>query len=262
MKVFVCGSEDEAGEKAWEVIDEIVSKASKSRGVATIGLSGGSVPRLLAQAMVKQNKKQNPKTPSPWANAQFFFADERCVSHSSNDSNFKLNNKEFLSYLPIDVDKNVHQTDAKLSPDEMAESYQAHMEEYFKSISSVNDNGMPIFDLLILGMGPDGHTCSLFPGHELLNETEKYVVSIVDSPKPPPERITLTFPIINAARHVVFLCTGSSKADALANVLEGNVQEDVSKWLPSRLVMPKSGNLVWVVDKPAASHLKNSYPSK
>ncbi|XP_026316007.1 6-phosphogluconolactonase, partial [Hyposmocoma kahamanoa] len=105
------------------------------------------------------------------------------------------------------------------------------------------------FDLLLLGMGPDGHTCSLFPGHPLLNETDTPVAAITDSPKPPPERITITFPVINNARNCIFAISGAGKADMVKRILKD--KED----LPAGRVNPESGSLYWIIDNSAAVHL-------
>ena len=109
---------------------------------------------------------------------------------------------------------------------------------------------LPQFDLILLGMGEDGHTASLFPGHPLLKETERWVAPIFDSPKPPPQRITLTLPVLNNARQVAFITAGASKADILPQVFEPGSA------LPAHLVQPASGKLDWFVDEAAAAQLK------
>lgn len=111
----------------------------------------------------------------------------------------------------------------------------------------------PSLDLVLLGVGEDGHTCSLFPGHALLKETGIWVAPIRDSPKPPPQRITLTFPVLNAARHTGFVCTGAGKAPVVKNILEdGN-----SGQYPAGMVRPEAGDttITWFLDKPAAAQL-------
>eukprot|EP00066_Takifugu_rubripes_P013090 XP_011602356.1 PREDICTED: 6-phosphogluconolactonase isoform X2 [Takifugu rubripes] len=135
--------------------------------------------------------------------------------------------------------------DSSLPVTDCAEDYERKLKEAFPG------DGLPVFDLLLLGMGPDGHTCSLFPDHPLLEETNKIVAPISDSPKPPPLRVTMTFPVVNSARCVAFVSTGGSKAPVLKEVLEGKGDS----LFPAARVLPTNGELFWLVDDPAAASL-------
>ncbi|KAL3220225.1 hypothetical protein MRX96_030047 [Rhipicephalus microplus] len=131
-----------------------------------------------------------------------------------------------------------------LPPSEAAQKYSEKLKEYFKTV--------PKFDLLLLGMGPDGHTCSLFPGHKLLEEKTKWVADITDSPKPPPCRVTLTYPVINSTKLAIFPIAGVEKAATVAKVLHPMEGEPR---LPASLVEPTEGDVVWLLDSGAASQL-------
>uniref|UniRef100_A0A8D0GN95 6-phosphogluconolactonase n=2 Tax=Sphenodon punctatus TaxID=8508 RepID=A0A8D0GN95_SPHPU len=149
-----------------------------------------------------------------------------------------------LPHLSIPEDQIVV-INPSLPVEEAAADYAVKLKEAFQG------EDMPVFDLLILGVGPDGHTCSLFPDHALLQEREKIVAPLSDSPKPPPERITLTLPVLNAARTVVFVATGESKASVIKRILEGHEQNP----LPAARVQPHTGKLYWFLDEPAAKEL-------
>nr|KAF6478901.1 hypothetical protein HJG59_000124 [Molossus molossus] len=149
-----------------------------------------------------------------------------------------------LSKLPI-PDSQVITINPQLPVEEAAEDYAKKLRKAFQGDS------IPVFDLLILGVGPDGHTCSLFPDHPLLQEREKIVAPISDSPKPPPQRVTLTLPVLNAARNVIFVATGEGKAAVLKRILEN--KED--SLLPAALVQPHTGKLCWFLDEAAAGLL-------
>lgn len=176
-----------------------------------------------------------------------YFSDERAVPFDNEDSNYKLVNDEFLSKVPI-PESNIHKIDTSLleSIEELADEYESQL---VRSFASKDAARFPIFDVILLGMGPDGHTASLFPGHALLSETTGWVVSIEDSPKPPPRRITLTLPVINHAARVVFVATGAAKQDILHEVLD-----EPEKGLPCSRVRPAyPGALHWFVDDAASA---------
>uniref|UniRef100_A0A2K5ZUF5 6-phosphogluconolactonase n=1 Tax=Mandrillus leucophaeus TaxID=9568 RepID=A0A2K5ZUF5_MANLE len=146
-----------------------------------------------------------------------------------------------LSRLPI-PESQVITINPELPVEEAAEDYAKKLRQAFQGDS------IPVFDLLILGVGPDGHTCSLFPDHPLLQEREKIVAPISDSPKPPPQRVTLTLPVLNAARTVIFVATGEGKATVLKRILEDQEENPV----PAALVQPHTGKLCWFLDEAAA----------
>ena len=154
--------------------------------------------------------------------------------------------------VPIPLD-NVHAINDTLSAEGAADDYETRLRELVnKNVITLSPNsGFPKFDLVLLGMGPDGHVASLFPEHPLVQENKRWVAFIKDSPKPPPERITFTFPVINASAYAALVVTGKGKADAVHSVL-GKSQNSVK--LPAGLVSPE-GELKWFLDKDAASKL-------
>jgi len=187
-----------------------------------------------------------------WEKWHVYFSDERAVPFDDAESNYKLVNDEFLSKVPI-PDSNVHRIDTDLLDDidELADEYESQLIQSFAPKDSAR---FPVFDAILLGMGPDGHTASLFPGHPLLSETTGWVVPIEDSPKPPPRRITLTLPVINHALRVIFVATGAAKQDVLKTVLD-----NPETGLPSSRVRPAwPGTLLWFVDDAAST--KVTYP--
>eukprot|EP00041_Stephanoeca_diplocostata_P022538 m.539241 g.539241 ORF g.539241 m.539241 type:complete len:237 (+) comp22088_c0_seq17:494-1204(+) len=172
-----------------------------------------------------------------------FFVDERVVPLDHADSNFLGCNEKLFDHVNIDP-SHIFKIDPSLPPDECATAYETHLRTVFgENITAANP---PKFDLMLLGMGPDGHTASLFPEHPLLEVDDVLVASITNSPKPPPGRITLTLPVINAADRIVFVCTGAGKAPNLAKVL--HKEEPL---LPAARV--SGSNIEWFVDSDAAA---------
>ncbi|KAH1040726.1 hypothetical protein J1N35_042469 [Gossypium stocksii] len=210
-----------------DYIAEQSEAAVKERGAFAIALSCGSLIGL---------------TGLDWSKWHIFWADERVVAENRCDSNYKLA-KDF-SKVPI-VPSHVHSINDSVSAEEAADEY------ITVSVPDISD--CPKFDLILLGIGPDGHVASLFPNHSALNETDKWVTFIVDSPKPPPERITFTFPVINSASNVAVVVTSNSKAEAVHLAID-NIEPNCPS-LPAQLVQPTIGKLIWFSDKPAASKL-------
>lgn len=162
------------------------------------------------------------------------------------DSNYNLCKQELFDKVPIPED-NIYAIDEDLieNAEEAAEDYKDKLIEVFAALNSAK---FPVFDLLLLGMGPDGHTCSLFPGHVLLDEKIDWVSPIEDSPKPPPRRITLTLPVLNHAHNVAFVTTGEGKQDILHKIIDLKEQE-----YPSARVRPEHGQLFWFMDDAASA---------
>lgn len=212
-------------------------------GVFKVAVSGGSLPKTLAAALLAPSSGPNDVVEfSKW---EIFFADERAVPLDHADSNYALLKSELLDKLPEDQSPAVHPINVEHLGDTqtLADEYEQTLVASFASRDSVR---LPIFDMLFLGCGPDGHTCSLFPGHQLLRESDAWVAPIEDSPKPPPKRITLTLPVVTHAVRVAFIATGGGKKDVMKQIF------DSDDGLPCALVNETAGDRVsWFVDEPA-----------
>ncbi|KAK6216169.1 hypothetical protein LQW54_003743 [Pestalotiopsis sp. IQ-011] len=213
-------------------------------GAFKVAVSGGSLPKTLAKALLAPAASSEDKIDfSKW---EIFFADERAVALDHEDSNYFLLKQELLDKIPAELGQpTVHPIDTQYLNDtqELADQYEQLLVRSFASRDSVK---LPIFDLLLLGTGPDGHTCSLFPGHPLLRETSAWVAPIEDSPKPPPKRVTLTLPVVTHSVKIAFVATGGGKKDIMKEIFEqGN-------GLPAALVNEAAGERCsWFVDEPA-----------
>ncbi|KAH7696047.1 6-phosphogluconolactonase [Aphelenchoides avenae] len=212
---------------------ETVLKAS-STGNVIVGVSGGSMPTVLGPIL-----RGLPK--SDLDRIRLFAVDERLVPLDDPESNTGA----YLKELPEDFRKQVafveHIEDAQKCADDFEQKLRA-----WKPPLNLN-GGFPVLDVLFLGIGPDGHTCSLFPGHPLLKEDKRWIAPIEDSPKPPPRRVTVTLPVLNHARHVAFITTGESKAKVFKEIIVDNNQA-----YPATLVQPKLSGVHWFIDEAAA----------
>lgn len=239
--VYAFPSTDQLSEALNQYVEKLSAEAIKKHGRFTVAVSGGSLPKLLSA-----NLKQNPRIDfNSW---HFFFADERCVPLDHEDSNYLELKKQLLDPLAEQIPPGaVHTIKSELSPEEAAEEYMDQLMAVFAAGDAVK---FPVFDLILLGMGPDGHTASLFPGHELLSENIEWVSSISDSPKPPKDRITLTFPVLNHAHNVAFVTAGEGKQDMVQKIIEEPEHE-----LPCQRVHPANGTVSWFIDNAAAGKL-------
>ena len=225
-------------------VSQLSTRAIAERERFTVALSGGSLIKLLCPPLVAEPLRSQ----IDWAAWHVFWADERYLPLGHPESNYSLARDHLFDHVNIPPSQ-VHAVEtAAADPAAAATAYQATLHRVFQP----SPGQLPRFDLIMLGMGEDGHTASLFPGHPFLLETERWVAPVFDSPKPPPERITLTLPVINNARQVLFIVAGEGKADTLQKVLDSNSMTDA---LPSQLVQPVHGELHWFVDEAAAAKL-------
>ena len=218
-RLYAFGDVDTLAESLRKYILQCQRAGFDRHQVFKVGVSGGSLPKTLAKALLTPGSDSREDTLqfSKW---ELFFADERAVPFDHEDSNYKLLKDELLDKLPPHLGMPiVHTIDVQYLDDvqEMADAYQDSLMKSFAAKDSVK---IPIFDLLLLGCGPDGHTCSLFPNHELLRESDAWVAAVEDSPKPPAKRITLTLPVVTHANKIAFVATGSGKKDILKKILD------------------------------------------
>ena len=230
---------------AAEELIRAATDAVGQRGRFTIALSGGSTPRNLFTLIAA-----NASTSLSWPHVFFFWGDERHVPPTDAESNYRMAEETILSKVPVPP-ANIFRIPAE-NPDApaAAQSYEQTLRKFFAPAQGE----FPRFDLILLGMGPDGHTASLFPETEALHEQSRLVVANWVE-KLHTYRITLTLPVQNAARRVAFLVSGSDKAAVLHEVLEGKAP---GEQYPSKLVRPSEGKLIWFIDRGAASQLSAS----
>ena len=223
---------------------QAAQEAVAARGVFRVALGGGSTPKGMYALMATD---PGLRSQIAWDKIQFYWGDERHVPPDHGDSNYKMANDAMLSKIPVAADR-IHRILSE-NPD-AATAAVAYEKEVLSSFGGAA-GAVPRFDLILLGMGPDGHTASLFPGTRALQETERLVVSNWVG-KFYTQRITFTARLLNNAAFVLFLVCGDDKAPALKAVLEGPFEPNQ---LPSQLIQPTDGRLVWMVDKKAAAML-------
>jgi 6-phosphogluconolactonase len=243
-EVFVEATVEAATGLASKLVKEIVLEAVHRHGQCFIALAGGTTPhglylRLAADGVIGE---------VPWQNVVVFFGDERDVPQDHVESNFRMAQRTLLDHVPIDLG-HVHPMPAD------AEDLPAAAAAYEKAIRQIVPAGpdaIPRFDLILLGMGGEGHTASLFPETDVLKEKQRLVVAYF-VPVLGRKRMTFTYPLINAARNVVLFVTGRDKAPAVARLLSGDGAPAAGPPLPVSCVRPTDGRLLIVLDAPAAS---------
>ncbi|WOL18150.1 hypothetical protein Cni_G26943 [Canna indica] len=254
LRVFE--TEEEVSVSLAKYTAELSEKFVCERGAFTVVLSGGTLIETLRKLT------EPPYLESvDWSKWHIFWVDERVVPRDHKDSNYKLAYDGFLSKVSIPPCQ-VYAINDALAAEGAAEGAAEDYEAVLKKL--VNDGvlpllpatGYPRFDLMLLGMGPDGHIASLFPGHPLLKETVKWVTFIRDSPKPPPVRITFTLPVINSSAYVAMVVTGSGETAAVAKALGS--EQSSSNLLPVQMAVLEDGEFTWFTDKAAVSLLQDS----
>jgi 6-phosphogluconolactonase len=220
----------------------ICQAACASHGRWSVALAGGSTPRGLYQLLANDPWRSQ----IDWSRGFVFWGDERFVPPDDGESLLGLARTTLLDHVPIPPDQIVPFPTVGLSLAEAAAIYEQQLLRF-------GAGQTPQFDLVLLGMGPDGHTASLFPGHpEAEQPSDRLAIAVTNAPKPPPDRLSLTYRTLNAARHMLFLVTGADKAETLAAVLEGPPNRSR---LPAQGVQPVDGTLIWMVDQAAAQRL-------
>ena len=226
------------------MIESMICETVSRQNVFRAALAGGTTPRALYQYLAGQAVRSNV----PYQRVEFFFGDERDVPHDNIESNYRMVQRTLLDSLPVEP-SNVYPMPA--DRDDL-NSGAAEYERTIRKIVPAGPDGIPVFDLVLLGIGGDGHTASLFPGTAALEEREKLVIAHF-VPVLGRHRMTFTFPLINAARYVICLVTGDDKAQVMADIL-GDASEAKTR-LPAARINPQ-GNLIFAMDAAAARERK------
>jgi 6-phosphogluconolactonase len=237
MRIQVSNGLEALSEEAAGRIAATLGAAVAARGSAAVALAGGSTPSRLYEVLAAPPYR----TQVPWAGVRVFWGDERAVPPEDRQSNYRMARETLLDHVPVRREW-IHRMPA--DGEDLAAAARAHA-EVIRAHLRAGDDGRPRFDLVLLGMGGDGHTASLFPGDPALDESRASVAA-VDTPHHGLRRLTLTLAVLNAAAHVIFLVAGADKAKALRQVL---VHREP---LPAARVQPVSGDLTWLVDAEAA----------
>ncbi len=245
-EIKVLADPEEVSRRAAEEFVRLADEATRAKGSFAVALSGGSTPKRLYALLGSAADSFRERV--PWEKIHFFWGDERHVPPDHPESNYRMVREAMLSKVPLPRE-NVHRINAE-NPDagEAAREYERALREFFR----LRTGELPRFDLVLLGLGQDGHTASLFPGCDVIREWRRHVAASWNESFGA-FRITLTPPVLNHAACVIFLVTGGEKAEALRAVLEG---DHPPERLPARLIRPAGGRLLWLADREAARLLE------
>jgi 6-phosphogluconolactonase len=245
--VWIKKNSDEVSLAAAEEFLRLAMEGVERKGIFTVALSGGSTPRGLYSLL--GSEAYSFKDQVPWDKIHFFWGDERYVPQDHPDSNFRMVQETLLSKVPV-IHDNVHPVNTGTPDAEMAaRDYEKILRKFFE----LKHEDVPQFDLILLGMGQDGHTASIFPETDAVKENNMIVISVSDDSVKIP-RITVTPPVINNALNIIFLVTGREKSLVLQKILRGNFRPEK---YPAQLTRYSKGILKWLIDTEAAAHLKN-----
>ena len=224
----------ELARTAAELIVSIGNDAIRNKGAFNVALSGGRTPEPIYRLLAEEYGHL-----FPWSRTRFFWLDERCVPPEHADSNFNLARKELLRYINPGA---VFRMKGELPPEEAAKDYESLLQEEFR----VSKGDIPEFDLILLGIGTDGHVASIFPSSQAMVERKRLVISS-RAPDSGGARITLTLPVINESSTCLFIAAGHQKKDIARRILDDSGDDSI----PARLINPANGRIVWVLDRSA-----------
>jgi 6-phosphogluconolactonase len=230
LRITTVRDAEAAAARAADVVGLLLDEALAARGVAHLALAGGSTPKRCHELLAERRES--------WDGVHLWESDERCVAPDDDESNWKMIDASLVSRIAID-EAQLHRAPGELGPDAGADAYEDELRRV------IDAAGAPVLDIVMCGLGEDGHTMSLFPGHPEVHERSRLVVGVRESPKPPPDRLSFTLPVAHAARRTILLTAGASKADALAAVLEGEDER-----VPASLL--RGGRLEVIADDAAA----------
>ena len=240
-EIIICRDIGQLSRKAAERWVALARQAIAARGHCAIALSGGSTPKALYSMLATAEFNLQ----LPWRQIHLFWGDERCVAPDHAESNFRMVKEALLSKIPIPAE-NVHRMRGEFEAVAAASAYETELRQFFLP----SPGQLPRFDLILLGLGEDGHTASLFPHSSALNEMERWVATTYVE-KLGGHRLTLTFPVINNAAQIAFLVAGASKAAIVKEILTSEKGGDY----PAARIRPGDGQLIWFVTQDAAGGL-------
>jgi 6-phosphogluconolactonase len=247
---YVDASAEAASRRAAQYFVDGIRAAAGARGKARIAISGGNTPKHTFELLADPSAQYREQI--PWENLELYWVDERCVPPDHPDSNYRMTREALLDKVPLS-DKQIFRVRGELDPEEAAAKYEFEIRQSFR----LEGAELPCFDLVLLGMGPDGHTASLFPHTQGLHEIMRVAIANHVPQQKDSWRITLTWPVIDRARDVFFLIEGADKVAALKQVFCGPYDPET---YPSQLIRPASHRLTLLLDSAAAAALPPPRP--